>query len=84
MGEHAVVPVTCSKGTGRPDSSVVAEWRRQHQQSHHIARAHLGRRQRVVGPPVWACGYCVSPKSRDATNLRESIQKHQEAKTRHT
>jgi REP element-mobilizing transposase RayT len=52
------------------------------QQSHHIARAYLGRRQSFVGQHFWARGYCVSTVGRDEASIREYIQKQQEEKKR--
>ena len=69
MGEHASVPAELRAGKGRPDSSFVEEGGGQ--QSHHIARAYLGRRQRFVGQHFWARGYCVSTVGRDEASIRE-------------
>ncbi len=80
MGEQASVPAERSAGNGRPDSSFVEEGG--DQQSHHIARAYLGRRQSFVGQHFWARGYCVSTVGRDEASIREYIQKQQEEKKR--
>jgi REP element-mobilizing transposase RayT len=80
VGQQASVPAELSEGKGRPDSSFVEEGGGQ--QSHHIARAYLGRRQSFVGQHFWPRGDCVSSVGRDEAGIREYIQKPQEEKKR--